>query len=54
MLLCFGDNHLFENIKLQEIPIVVAGNKHDLACTHREVKIEDVSEWLFCDLPKLR
>ncbi|XP_055310001.1 GTP-binding protein Di-Ras2 [Sitodiplosis mosellana] len=38
----------------QEIPIVVAGNKLDLASTHREVQIEDVSEWVFCELPKLR
>lgn len=39
---------------IQEIPIVVAGNKLDLASTHREVQIEDVSEWVFCELPKLR
>ncbi|KAK7794210.1 hypothetical protein R5R35_012534 [Gryllus longicercus] len=38
----------------QEIPIVVAGNKLDLAASHREVPLEDVSEWLFCELPKLR
>ncbi|XP_043465685.1 GTP-binding protein Di-Ras2 [Leptopilina heterotoma] len=38
----------------QEVPIVVAGNKLDLATTRREVAIEDVSEWLFCELPKLR
>lgn len=38
----------------QEIPIVVAGNKLDLAGSHREVKIEDVSEWVYCELPKLR
>ncbi|XP_076682912.1 GTP-binding protein Di-Ras2 [Andrena cerasifolii] len=38
----------------QEVPIVVAGNKLDLAPTRREVPIEDVSEWLFCELPKLR
>ncbi|CAL7936239.1 GTP-binding protein Di-Ras2 [Xylocopa sonorina] len=38
----------------QEVPIVVAGNKSDLATTRREVPIEDVSEWLFCELPKLR
>ena len=38
----------------QEVPIVVAGNKLDLATTRREVPIEDVSEWLFCELPKLR
>ncbi|XP_077297493.1 GTP-binding protein Di-Ras2 [Arctopsyche grandis] len=49
----------FEEIREQrpdfkEIPIVVAGNKQDLASTHREVQIEDVSEWIFCDLPKLR
>lgn len=41
-------------ISLQEIPMVIAGNKHDLAATHREVPIEDVSEWAFCELPKLR
>lgn len=39
---------------VQEIPIVVAGNKLDLASTHREVQIGDVSEWVFCELPKLR
>ncbi|XP_017885563.1 GTP-binding protein Di-Ras2 isoform X2 [Ceratina calcarata] len=38
----------------QEVPIVVAGNKLDLAPTRREVPIEDVSEWVFCELPKLR
>ncbi|KAG8034843.1 hypothetical protein G9C98_007919 [Cotesia typhae] len=38
----------------QEVPIVVAGNKLDLASVRREVPIEDVSEWLFCELPKLR
>ncbi|XP_066155292.1 GTP-binding protein Di-Ras1 [Euwallacea fornicatus] len=38
----------------QDIPIVVAGNKLDLATTHREVAIEDVSEWVYCELPKLR
>ncbi|XP_017776689.1 PREDICTED: GTP-binding protein Di-Ras1 [Nicrophorus vespilloides] len=49
----------FEEIReqradFQEIPIVVAGNKLDLTSTHREVRIEDVSEWVFCELPKLR
>jgi len=38
----------------QEVPIVVAGNKLDLAPARREVAIEDVSEWLFRELPKLR
>jgi small GTP-binding protein len=38
----------------QDIPLVVAGNKLDLASTHREVTIEDVSEWVYCELPKLR
>lgn len=38
----------------QDIPIVVAGNKLDLTSTHREVRIEDVSEWVYCELPKLR
>lgn len=49
----------FEEIReqradFQEIPIVVAGNKLDLAKSHREVRIEDVSEWVYCELPKLR
>lgn len=39
---------------VQDIPIVIAGNKLDLSSTHREVRIEDVSEWVFCTLPKLR
>lgn len=38
----------------QEVPIVIAGNKLDLATAKRQVPIEDVSEWLFCELPKLR
>ncbi|KAG8250476.1 hypothetical protein J6590_100721 [Homalodisca vitripennis] len=38
----------------QDIPIVVAGNKLDMAMYRREVRVEDVSEWLFCSLPKLR
>ncbi|KAJ6642194.1 GTP-binding protein Di-Ras2 [Pseudolycoriella hygida] len=49
----------FEEIReqradFQDIPIVIAGSKLDLASTHREVRIEDVSEWVFCELPKLR
>ncbi|CAO1302180.1 unnamed protein product [Diamesa hyperborea] len=49
----------FEEIKeqradFQEIPIVIAGNKSDLSQTHREVRIEDVSEWVYCELPKLK
>ena len=32
----------------------MAGNKCDLSPAHREVSIEDVSEWLYCELPKLR
>ncbi|CAA9997368.1 unnamed protein product [Nesidiocoris tenuis] len=38
----------------QEVPIVVAGNKVDLADVKREVQLEDVSEWLYCTLPRLR
>lgn len=34
--------------------MVIAGNKSDLAKSRREVPIEDVSEWLYCELPKLR
>lgn len=33
---------------------MIAGNKLDVAPSRREVRIEDVSEWLFCELPKLR
>ncbi|KAL0117984.1 hypothetical protein PUN28_008987 [Cardiocondyla obscurior] len=43
-----------QRLDFQEVPIVVAGNKLDLAPARREVPIEDVSEWLFCELPKLR
>jgi small GTP-binding protein len=51
--------HCFEEVReqradYQDIPLVVAGNKLDLASTHREVTIEDVSEWVYCELPKLR
>ncbi|XP_019768568.1 GTP-binding protein Di-Ras1 [Dendroctonus ponderosae] len=38
----------------QDIPIVVAGNKLDLTTSQREITIEDVSEWVYCELPKLR
>ncbi|XP_012274234.1 GTP-binding protein Di-Ras2 [Orussus abietinus] len=49
----------FEEIReqrpdFQEVPIVVAGNKLDLAPARKVVPIEDVSEWLYCELPKLR
>ncbi|XP_018319769.1 GTP-binding protein Di-Ras2 [Agrilus planipennis] len=49
----------FEEIReqradFQDIPIVIAGNKLDLTSSHREVRIEDVSEWVYCELPKLR
>ncbi|XP_065312353.1 GTP-binding protein Di-Ras2 [Dermacentor albipictus] len=38
----------------QEVPIIVAGNKIDLPADRRQVGKEDVAEWLFCDLPRLR
>lgn len=38
----------------QVLPIVVAGNKLDLAPEHRRVTVEDASEWLYCELPKMR
>ncbi|XP_065081388.1 GTP-binding protein Di-Ras2 isoform X1 [Ochlerotatus camptorhynchus] len=49
----------FEEIReqradFQDIPMVIVGNKSDLSSTHREVRIEDVSEWVFCELPKLK
>ncbi|EDW72366.1 GTP-binding protein Di-Ras2 [Drosophila tropicalis] len=49
----------FEEIReqrgdFQDIPIVIAGNKADLATTHREVKQEEVTDWVFCELPRLR
>ncbi|XP_030746810.1 GTP-binding protein Di-Ras2 [Sitophilus oryzae] len=43
-----------QRIDYQDIPIVVAGNKLDLTPTHREITVEDVSEWVYCELPKLR
>ncbi|EAA09470.4 AGAP005248-PA [Anopheles gambiae str. PEST] len=49
----------FEEIReqradFQDIPMVIVGNKYDLTASHREVRIEDVSEWVFCELPKLK
>lgn len=49
----------FEEIReqkpdFQEIPIIVAGNKLDLSEDQRQVNKEDVAEWLFCELPRLR
>ncbi|XP_035911649.1 GTP-binding protein Di-Ras1 [Anopheles stephensi] len=49
----------FEEIReqradFQDIPMVIVGNKYDLTSSHREVRIEDVSEWVFCELPKLK
>ncbi|XP_064478500.1 ras-related protein Rap-1A-like [Ornithodoros turicata] len=49
----------FEEIReqkpdFQEIPIIVAGNKLDLTEDQRQVSKEDVAEWLFCELPRLR
>ncbi|KAH8316662.1 hypothetical protein KR067_012815 [Drosophila pandora] len=49
----------FEEIReqrgdFQDIPIVIAGNKADLATSHREVKLEEVNDWVFCELPRLR
>lgn len=38
----------------QDIPIVIAGNKADLASSHREVRQEEVTDWVFCELPRLR
>lgn len=38
----------------QVLPIVVAGNKLDLPSDHRRVTVEDASEWLYCELPKMR
>ncbi|KAH8415938.1 hypothetical protein KR222_004328 [Zaprionus bogoriensis] len=49
----------FEEIReqradFQDIPIVIAGNKADLASSHREVRQEEVTDWVFCELPRLR
>lgn len=49
----FSSTVPFQNF-FQEIPIVIAGNKLDLASKHREVEIGDVSEWVYCELPRLR
>lgn len=49
----------FEEIReqradFQDIPIVIAGNKSDLTLSHREVRLEEVTEWVNCELPKIR
>ncbi|XP_033251480.1 uncharacterized protein LOC117190536 [Drosophila miranda] len=41
-------------VTLKDIPIVIAGNKADLAPTHWEVKQEEVTDWVFCELLCLR
>ncbi|KAG8180796.1 hypothetical protein JTE90_008581 [Oedothorax gibbosus] len=38
----------------QELPIMVIGNKCDVSEDKRQVKKEDVNEWVFCELPKIR
>ncbi|OQR77344.1 GTP-binding protein Rhes-like, partial [Tropilaelaps mercedesae] len=37
-----------------ELPIVVCGNKSDTPELRREVSKQDVSEWLYCELPRLK
>ncbi|CAG2169682.1 unnamed protein product [Oppiella nova] len=49
----------FEEIKevradFQDVPIIFVGNKNDLSDEFKEVPKEDVAEWVFCELPKLR
>lgn len=49
----------FEEIRevrsdFQEIPVIFAGNKSDVGLEERYVLKEDVSEWVYCELPKLR
>ncbi|XP_076308727.1 GTP-binding protein Di-Ras2-like [Tachypleus tridentatus] len=49
----------FEEIReqrtdFQEVPIVVVGNKMDVSSDRRELLKEDVAEWVFCELPRLR
>ena len=49
----------FEEIReqrsdFQEIPMIFVGNKSDLTMNHREIRIEDVSEWVYCELPRLK
>ncbi|XP_050546188.1 ras-related protein Rap-2c [Daktulosphaira vitifoliae] len=38
----------------QTLPIVIAGNKLDLAPDCRHITVEDASEWVYCELPKMR
>lgn len=46
---------IFVPKQIKEVPIVFVGNKQDLDGEHkRSVQKEDVAEWIFCELPKLR
>jgi hypothetical protein len=40
--------------KKQEIPILFAGNKTDLSLEKHLVAKEEVTEWVYCELPRLR
>ncbi|KFM74399.1 GTP-binding protein, partial [Stegodyphus mimosarum] len=38
----------------QEVPIVIVGNKCDLGDERRAIPRETVSEWFYCELPRIR
>lgn len=38
----------------QEIPIIFVGNKSDVGLEERLVLKEDVAEWVFCEMPKMK
>ncbi|XP_053965599.1 uncharacterized protein LOC128867972 isoform X2 [Anastrepha ludens] len=50
----FNREYDLGGVTLKDIPIVIAGNKFDLANTHREVRLEEVTDWVYCELPRLR
>ncbi|XP_028966920.1 GTP-binding protein Rhes [Galendromus occidentalis] len=58
------NNHILDKARIvrnktshfyhQDLPIVVCGNKNDTPELRREVSKQDVSEWLYCELPRLK
>ncbi|XP_013792222.1 GTP-binding protein Di-Ras2-like [Limulus polyphemus] len=50
---CFGEIRE-QRSDFPEIPLIIVGNKLDLAAGRREILKEDVAEWIFCEMSHMR